>query len=103
MDNAIAQIKQELKERQKILLDNNRLLEEQRLTQRTLFDIEMMTELGYCSGIENYSVFYRNVIQAIHRQHYLIIYQQMGYCLLTNRMWQFHSLVPCTMVTDPVN
>ena len=57
MDNAIAQIKQELKERQKVLLDNNRLLEEQRLTQRTLFDIEMMTELGYCSGIENYSRF----------------------------------------------
>ncbi|MDF7667867.1 excinuclease ABC subunit UvrB [Orbaceae bacterium ESL0727] len=57
MDNAIAQIKQELKARQKVLLDNNRLLEEQRLTQRTLFDIEMMTELGYCSGIENYSRF----------------------------------------------
>ncbi|MWP63026.1 excinuclease ABC subunit UvrB [Gilliamella sp. Pas-s25] len=57
MENAIAQIKQELKDRQKVLLDNNRLLEEQRLTQRTLFDIEMMTELGYCSGIENYSRF----------------------------------------------
>jgi excinuclease ABC subunit B len=57
MDDAIAQIKQELKQRQKVLLDNNRLLEEQRLTQRTLFDIEMMTELGYCSGIENYSRF----------------------------------------------
>ncbi len=57
MDNAIAEIKQELQERQRVLLDNNRLLEEQRLTQRTLFDIEMMTELGYCSGIENYSRF----------------------------------------------
>lgn len=57
MENAIAQIKLELKERQKVLLDNQRLLEEQRLTQRTLFDIEMMTELGYCSGIENYSRF----------------------------------------------
>ena len=55
MDNAIVEIKQELQERQKVLLDNNRLLEEQRLTQRTLFDIEMMNELGYCSGIENYS------------------------------------------------
>lgn len=55
LDNAVAQIKQELKERQQILLDENRLLEEQRLTQRTLFDIEMMSELGYCSGIENYS------------------------------------------------
>lgn len=55
LDNAVAEIKQELIERQKILLSENRLLEEQRLTQRTLFDIEMMTELGYCSGIENYS------------------------------------------------
>lgn len=55
LDNAVAEIKQELAERQKVLLAENRLLEEQRLTQRTLFDIEMMTELGYCSGIENYS------------------------------------------------
>lgn len=55
LDNAVAEIKQELMDRQKILLAENRLLEEQRLTQRTLFDIEMMTELGYCSGIENYS------------------------------------------------
>lgn len=55
LDNAVAQIKQELAERQKVLLAENRLLEEQRVTQRTLFDIEMMTELGYCSGIENYS------------------------------------------------
>lgn len=55
LDNAIAQIKQELAERRKILLDENRLLEEQRITQRTLFDLEMMSELGYCSGIENYS------------------------------------------------
>lgn len=55
LDNAVADIKQELTDRQKILLAENRLLEEQRLTQRTLFDIEMMTELGYCSGIENYS------------------------------------------------
>jgi len=55
LDNAVAQIKQELSGRQKVLLSENRLLEEQRLTQRTLFDIEMMSELGYCSGIENYS------------------------------------------------
>ena len=38
-----------------MLLANNKLLEEQRLTQRTQFDLEMMNELGYCSGIENYS------------------------------------------------
>ena len=37
---------------------NNKLLEAQRLEQRTHFDIEMMIELGYCSGIENYSRFF---------------------------------------------
>lgn len=52
---AIEKIKSELKARQKYLLDNNKLLEEQRITQRTQFDIEMMNELGFCSGIENYS------------------------------------------------
>ena len=44
-----------MKERSQFLKDNNRLVEEQRISQRTQFDIEMMTELGYCSGIENYS------------------------------------------------
>jgi len=48
-------IKEELKERLKELRDNNKLVEAQRLEQRTNFDIEMMVELGYCSGIENYS------------------------------------------------
>ena len=51
------EIKLELAERRKVLLANNKLLEEQRLTQRTQFDLEMMNELGYCSGIENYSRF----------------------------------------------
>lgn len=55
LDKAIHSIKLELKERRDELLANNRLIEEQRLTQRTLFDIEMINELGYCSGIENYS------------------------------------------------
>ena len=52
---AVDQIKIELKERATQLKDNNKLIEEQRIVQRTQFDIEMMTELGYCSGIENYS------------------------------------------------
>ncbi|QBY05889.1 excinuclease ABC subunit UvrB [Thalassotalea sp. HSM 43] len=52
---AVEHIKVELKERSQQLKDNNRLVEEQRIVQRTQFDIEMMTELGYCSGIENYS------------------------------------------------
>ncbi|PAU39366.1 excinuclease ABC subunit B [Vibrio coralliilyticus] len=53
--DAIENIKVELESRKKHLLDNNKLLEEQRISQRTQFDIEMMTELGFCSGIENYS------------------------------------------------
>lgn len=53
--DAIEEIKVELEGRKKHLLDNNKLLEEQRISQRTQFDIEMMNELGFCSGIENYS------------------------------------------------
>ncbi|EOW9329857.1 TPA: excinuclease ABC subunit UvrB [Vibrio cholerae] len=52
---AIEQIKSELQVRRQYLLDNNKFLEEQRISQRTQFDIEMMNELGFCSGIENYS------------------------------------------------
>ncbi|MCU5774249.1 excinuclease ABC subunit UvrB [Erwiniaceae bacterium BAC15a-03b] len=52
---AMEEIKVELADRRQVLLANNKLLEEQRLSQRTQFDLEMMNELGYCSGIENYS------------------------------------------------
>ncbi|WP_445398091.1 excinuclease ABC subunit UvrB [Zobellella sp. An-6] len=52
---AIEHIKKELVERKAQLLAANKLLEEQRISQRTQFDIEMIQELGYCSGIENYS------------------------------------------------
>lgn len=52
---AIDKIKVELKERLEQLRDNNKLVEAQRLEQRTMFDLEMMRELGYCNGIENYS------------------------------------------------
>ncbi len=53
--DAIEHIKVELKERQTQLKSINKLVEEQRISQRCQFDIEMMQELGYCSGIENYS------------------------------------------------
>ncbi|MEA3640095.1 MAG: excinuclease ABC subunit UvrB [Lamprobacter sp.] len=53
--NAVEQIKVELKERLHWLRDNHKLVEAQRLEQRTIFDLEMMVEVGYCSGIENYS------------------------------------------------
>ena len=52
---AVDAIKEELRERLKDLNDQNKLVEAQRLEQRTRFDIEMLLELGYCNGIENYS------------------------------------------------
>ncbi|CAA3882600.1 excinuclease ABC subunit B [Staphylococcus aureus] len=53
---AIERIEKELEERLKELRDENKLLEAQRLEQRTNYDLEMMREMGFCSGIENYSV-----------------------------------------------
>ena len=53
--DAVEDIKQELDVRLQQLRDNNRLVEAQRLEERTRYDIEMMLELGYCNGIENYS------------------------------------------------
>ena len=55
MDRAIHEIRTELEEQVKIFTDNNQLVEAQRIRQRTEYDMEMMQELGYCSGIENYS------------------------------------------------
>ena len=52
---AIEQIKTDLRDRLTVLRDQNKLVEAQRLEQRTLFDLEIMLEVGYCSGIENYS------------------------------------------------
>ena len=52
---AVDKIKDELRERLEQLRENNKLVEAQRLEQRTLYDMEMIMELGYCSGIENYS------------------------------------------------
>ncbi|WP_040213297.1 excinuclease ABC subunit UvrB [Clostridium polynesiense] len=55
LEIAIRKIEEELEERLKELVDKGNALEAQRLKQRTNFDIEMMREMGYCSGIENYS------------------------------------------------
>ncbi len=52
---AIANIEKELEERLAVLRENDQLLEAQRLEQRTRYDLEMMREMGFCSGIENYS------------------------------------------------
>lgn len=53
--NMLEQIKKDLVQRRKEFMDLNKLVEEQRITQRVQMDMEMMRELGYCNGIENYS------------------------------------------------
>lgn len=55
MDVAVVNIREELNEHLKVLKAENKLLEAQRLEQRTKYDLEMMEEVGFCSGIENYS------------------------------------------------
>ena len=55
MSLAVAEIRAECENRVKYFEDHGKLLEAQRISQRTMYDIEMMQELGYCSGIENYS------------------------------------------------
>lgn len=58
IEDAIKEIKKDLLERVAYFEKENKLLEAQRLTQRTMFDIEMMKETGYCNGIENYSRYF---------------------------------------------
>lgn len=55
IDRAVETIEEELEERIKYFVDNNKLLEAQRIEQRTRYDIEMLKEVGFCSGIENYT------------------------------------------------
>lgn len=55
MKSAIAEIERELQERLEYFRENGKLLEAQRIEQRTHYDIEMLQEIGFCSGIENYS------------------------------------------------
>ncbi len=55
MQEAIKRIEKELAERLKVLHENNKLLEEQRLKERTNYDLEMLKETGFCNGVENYS------------------------------------------------
>ena len=55
LERAVAQIRLDLEERIRLFKDQNKLLEAQRIEQRTYYDIEMMEEMGFCQGIENYS------------------------------------------------
>lgn len=56
LNDAIVLIREELRDRLRVLHAEGKLLEAQRLEQRTLFDLDMLKEVGYCSGVENYSM-----------------------------------------------
>ena len=55
MERAVSEIQRELAEREAFFRENNKLLEEQRIRERTNYDIEMLREIGFCQGVENYS------------------------------------------------
>jgi excinuclease ABC subunit B len=68
IDRAIEQVRDELRERLAELRSREKLLEAQRLEQRTTFDLEMMMEVGYCAGIENYSRYLSGARRASRRR-----------------------------------
>ena len=77
------------------MLSVNKLIEEQRISQRTQFDIEMMNELGYCSGIKITLGTCQVVLKASHHRHYWIIFLMMVFCLLMNHTLRCRKSVLC--------
>ena len=76
MKKASVTIENELQQQVKLLKGQDRLLEAQRLEQRTHYDLEMMQEVGYCSGIENYSRHFSGRKQGNRHLHFLIIFRK---------------------------
>ncbi|MDZ7717944.1 MAG: excinuclease ABC subunit UvrB [Balneolaceae bacterium] len=90
LEQAIEQIREEMYWRVEVLQDEQRFLEAKRLEQRTLFDIEMMQEIGYCSGIENYSR-YLSARKPGERPYCLMDYFPDDYLLVVD---ESHQSVP---------
>lgn len=90
LGQAIEQIREEMHWRVEVLQDEQRFLEAKRIEQRTLFDIEMMQEIGYCSGIENYSR-YLSARKPGERPYCLMDYFPDDYLLVVD---ESHQTVP---------
>lgn len=73
MQAALSKIRQESDERVQWFKDNNKLIEAQRIGERTQYDLEMLTEIGFCKGIENYSRVISEEKQAACHIHLWII------------------------------
>lgn len=87
---AVVSIKEELTERLKYLESENKLLEYQRLEQRTNYDIEMLQEMGYCNGIENYSRHINN-LEPGTRPYTLLDYLPKDYLMIID---ESHATIP---------
>ena len=96
---AIQDIKDELGERLDQLKGNGKLLEAQRLAARTRFDIEMLQEVGYCPGIENYSRPLSGRDPGSMPDTLFNFSLTITYCLSTNRTRPFRKCAPCMLVT----
>lgn len=90
LEDSIKQIREELEWRKQVLIDEEKFLEAKRLEQRTLFDIEMIQEIGYCSGIENYSR-YLSARKPGERPYCLIDYFPDDFMLVID---ESHQTVP---------
>lgn len=90
LDQSIEQIRDEMYWRVEVLKNEEKFLEAKRLEQRTLFDIEMMQEIGYCSGIENYSR-YLSARKPGERPYCLMDYFPEDYLLVVD---ESHQTVP---------
>ncbi|MEX0894989.1 MAG: excinuclease ABC subunit UvrB, partial [Balneolaceae bacterium] len=90
LEEAVGQIREEMHERVEVLKSEEKFMEAQRLEQRTLFDIEMMQEIGYCSGIENYSRYLSRRKQG-ERPYCLIDYFPDDFLLVVD---ESHQTVP---------
>lgn len=90
VERAVVSIRAELEERLKYFESNNKLLEMQRIEQRTNYDLEMLQEMGYCNGIENYSRHINN-LQPGARPYTLLDYLPKDYLMIID---ESHVSVP---------
>ena len=90
MERAIAGIEKELRERVKYFKSENKLIEAQRISERTHFDIEMLRETGFCSGIENYSM-HLNGMQEGEMPHTLLDYFPDDFLIMVD---ESHITIP---------
>ena len=103
VDRAIMQIKEELKQRLEELYAQNKLIEAQRLEQRTTYDLEMLVETGMCKGIENYSRFLSGHAPGRPPQPCSNTYPKTPYYSSMNPMSPFPRSAACSTAITPAN